>query len=224
MAGRPRRSIHMSVLRWRPVTGEKSLAGGTVPRCASQARIVARSGLPPYQLGSHLESGGGGFVYHCAGAISTMTGRCAAMCVASSNCGSIRPASIPIGIAPGIGGSTCWETKIEVAGTFVRSGKYRKRRGEWNLVTWETALPSRLEIKLPSDFQQQLEKAQRTSCRDRTQHRVLAIDHFPNYRKIGMQVAHGGFQILMPHRILHGCRVFRVLHRDRPGRPFPLIS
>jgi hypothetical protein len=29
-------------------------------------------------------------------------------------------------------------------------------------VTWETALPSRLEIKLPSHFQQQLEKAQRT--------------------------------------------------------------
>jgi hypothetical protein len=54
------------------------------------------------------------------------------------------------------------ETKIEVAGTFVRSSKYRKRRGEWDLVTWETALPSRLEIKLPSDFQQQVEKAQRT--------------------------------------------------------------
>ena len=29
-------------------------------------------------------------------------------------------------------------------------------------MTWETALPSRLEIKLPSHFQQQLEKAQRT--------------------------------------------------------------
>ena len=54
------------------------------------------------------------------------------------------------------------ETKIEVEGTFVQSGKYRMRRGAWNLVTWETALPSRLEIKLPSDFQQQLEKAQRT--------------------------------------------------------------
>ena len=51
------------------------------------------------------------------------------------------------------------ETKIEVAGTFIQSGKYRKRRGEWDLVTWETALPSRLEIKLPSDFQEQVEKA-----------------------------------------------------------------
>ena len=48
-------------------------------------------------------------------------------------------------------------TKIEVEGTFVQTGKYRKRRGEWELVTWETALPSRLEVKLPADFQQQLE-------------------------------------------------------------------
>src|ERR1022692_4317272 len=53
-------------------------------------------------------------------------------------------------------------TKIEVDGTFVQSGKYRKRRGEWEFVTWETALPSRLEVKLPADFQQQLDAA-RTS-------------------------------------------------------------
>ena len=50
-------------------------------------------------------------------------------------------------------------TKIEVDGTFVQSGKCGKRRGEWEFVTWETALPSRLEVKLPSDFQQQLETA-----------------------------------------------------------------
>jgi hypothetical protein len=50
-------------------------------------------------------------------------------------------------------------TKIEVEGTFVQSGKYRKRRGEWELVTWETALPSRLEVKLPPDFQQQFATA-----------------------------------------------------------------
>ena len=47
-------------------------------------------------------------------------------------------------------------TKIEIEGTFVQSGKYRKRPREWELVTWETALPSRLEVKLPSDFQQQV--------------------------------------------------------------------
>ena len=50
-------------------------------------------------------------------------------------------------------------TKIEVEGTFVQSGKFRKRRGEWELVTWETALPSRLEVKLPPDFQPQIESA-----------------------------------------------------------------
>jgi hypothetical protein len=50
-------------------------------------------------------------------------------------------------------------TKIEVEGTFVQSGKYRKRREGWDLVTWETALPSRLEVKLPPDFQQQMESA-----------------------------------------------------------------
>ncbi|HKN24841.1 MAG TPA: hypothetical protein VJX72_08340 [Candidatus Acidoferrum sp.] len=53
-------------------------------------------------------------------------------------------------------------TKIEVEGTFVQSGKYRKRREKWELVTWETALPGRLEVKLPPDFQQQLESAKTT--------------------------------------------------------------
>jgi len=50
-------------------------------------------------------------------------------------------------------------TKIEVDGAFVQSGKYSKRRGEWELVTWETALPSRLEVTLPNDFQHQVEAA-----------------------------------------------------------------
>jgi len=56
-------------------------------------------------------------------------------------------------------------TKIEVEGTFVRTGKCRKRRGEWELATWETALPSRLEVKLSADFQQQLETARTTHHR-----------------------------------------------------------
>ena len=56
-------------------------------------------------------------------------------------------------------------SKIEVEGTFVRSGKYRKRHDEWDLVTWETALPSRLNVKVPSDFPQQLEAAKATHHR-----------------------------------------------------------
>ncbi|MGB8889263.1 MAG: hypothetical protein WCC87_21230 [Candidatus Korobacteraceae bacterium] len=49
--------------------------------------------------------------------------------------------------------------KIEIDGTFVQSGKYRNRSGEWERVTWETALPSRLEVKLPADFHEQVESA-----------------------------------------------------------------
>jgi hypothetical protein len=53
-------------------------------------------------------------------------------------------------------------TKIAVEGTFVQRGKYRKRQEQWDLVTWETALPSRLEVKLPPDFHLQIESAKTT--------------------------------------------------------------
>jgi hypothetical protein len=52
--------------------------------------------------------------------------------------------------------------KMEVDATFVKNGQYRWQRGDWQLVTWETALPSRLEIRLPADFEQQVEAAKRT--------------------------------------------------------------
>lgn len=55
-------------------------------------------------------------------------------------------------------------TKIEVSTIFVQSGKYRRRRGEWELVQWETALPSRVEVKLPDEIQEQLDTA-RTAYR-----------------------------------------------------------
>ena len=38
----------------------------------------------------------------------------------------------------------------------------RKRQEQWDLVTWETALPSRLEVKLPPDFHLQIESAKTT--------------------------------------------------------------
>ncbi len=56
----------------------------------------------------------------------------------------------------------CLGAKIEVEGVFVQSGRYRKRRGERELTTSETALPSRLQVKLPADFQQQLKMARET--------------------------------------------------------------
>ena len=75
-------------------------------------------------------------------------------------------------------------TKIEVEGAFVRSGKYRKRRGEWELVNWETALPSRLQVKLPPDFQPQIEAAKTTYHRFGQYSRVLdqirlCLEHRP---------------------------------------------
>ena len=54
------------------------------------------------------------------------------------------------------------ETKMDVSATFVESGKYRRRRGGWELVTGETALPSRLEVRLPADFEQHIDAAKRT--------------------------------------------------------------
>jgi len=51
-------------------------------------------------------------------------------------------------------------SKIEVEGAFVRGGKYKKRDGDWEFVAWETGLPSRLSVKLPADFQQDIDRAQ----------------------------------------------------------------
>jgi hypothetical protein len=53
-------------------------------------------------------------------------------------------------------------TKVGVEATFVKSGKYRLRDGEWHLVAWETALPSRLKISLPADTHQVLADARKT--------------------------------------------------------------
>jgi tetratricopeptide (TPR) repeat protein len=52
--------------------------------------------------------------------------------------------------------------KIEVKGMFVESGRYRDRGGEWHLLKWETALPSRLELELPSDIADQVDTARTT--------------------------------------------------------------
>lgn len=63
-------------------------------------------------------------------------------------------------------GWTRWKhllgVKMEVDATFVRSGKYRKRGGAWELIQWETGLPSRLTVRLPADLEQQIEIARST--------------------------------------------------------------
>jgi hypothetical protein len=75
--------------------------------------------------------------------------------------------------------------KIELQGTFLQAGKYRQRRGEWQLVQWETALPSRIQVKLPADIAEQIDTARRTyhrfgefsnalsQIRDRIEHQPL---------------------------------------------------
>ncbi len=52
-------------------------------------------------------------------------------------------------------------TKAELQGTFVRTGRYRHSRGEWHLIHWETALPSRIRVTLPADVADQIDTAQR---------------------------------------------------------------
>jgi hypothetical protein len=42
---------------------------------------------------------------------------------------------------------------IEITADFVHTGKYQKRKGEWHLIEWETALPSRTDVKLPGDLE-----------------------------------------------------------------------
>jgi hypothetical protein len=52
--------------------------------------------------------------------------------------------------------------KVELQGTFVQTGKYRRRNGHWNLVNWETALPSRIHVKVPANIGEQIERARRS--------------------------------------------------------------
>jgi hypothetical protein len=56
-------------------------------------------------------------------------------------------------------------TKFGIEGTFVKSGRYRLRGGEWQFVDWETALPSSLQIHLPNDAKEVLANARKTYSR-----------------------------------------------------------
>jgi hypothetical protein len=49
--------------------------------------------------------------------------------------------------------------KVEINGAFVRSGNRRMKFGEWHHVEWETALPSRVNVTLPVNLQEQLDAA-----------------------------------------------------------------
>ena len=49
--------------------------------------------------------------------------------------------------------------KIEIQAPFVETGKYRHSRGEWHLLKWESALPSRLRVKLSGKIREEIEAA-----------------------------------------------------------------
>lgn len=51
--------------------------------------------------------------------------------------------------------------KVGIEATFVASGKYRLRSNQWELVTWLSALPSRLQVSLPADLRDQVQAANR---------------------------------------------------------------
>jgi len=51
--------------------------------------------------------------------------------------------------------------KTEIQATFVANAKYQRRGGQWHVLNWETALPSRIEVKLPADLAEQVETARK---------------------------------------------------------------
>jgi hypothetical protein len=52
--------------------------------------------------------------------------------------------------------------KMGIEATCVASGKYRLRATEWQLISWLTALPSRVKLSLPADIAAQVQAARRT--------------------------------------------------------------
>jgi hypothetical protein len=79
-------------------------------------------------------------------------------------------------------------SKIEVEGAFVGSLKYKTRGGPGELINWETALPSRLSVGLPTEFEEDIERARNMYRRfgqySRALHQVrLCLEHKAIERK-----------------------------------------
>ena len=51
--------------------------------------------------------------------------------------------------------------KVGVEATFLQTGVYRMKGGEWNFVSWQKSLPSRIRVTLPADINEQIETARR---------------------------------------------------------------
>ncbi len=50
---------------------------------------------------------------------------------------------------------------VTVRATFLQTGVYRMKDGEWTLVTWERSLPSRIKVGLPGDIDERIQAARR---------------------------------------------------------------
>ncbi|TAM83457.1 MAG: hypothetical protein EPN47_04940 [Acidobacteria bacterium] len=53
------------------------------------------------------------------------------------------------------------DATAEVRATFLQTGVYRIKDGEWTPVTWEKSLPSRIKVTLPPDINERIEAARR---------------------------------------------------------------
>ena len=53
------------------------------------------------------------------------------------------------------------DAAVKVRATFLQTGAYRMKDGEWSLVTWEKSLPSRIKVTLPPDINERIEAARR---------------------------------------------------------------
>jgi curved DNA-binding protein CbpA len=54
---------------------------------------------------------------------------------------------------------------VEISADFVRTGRYRKRAGEWKLIESETALPSTAELTAPDSLEEEILKARTAHTR-----------------------------------------------------------
>jgi hypothetical protein len=69
-------------------------------------------------------------------------------------------------LLPGLNWDLTWnhwrqwlQSRVEVDATFVRTGKYRLQKGEWILLTWYAALPSRLRVTMPDGIADDVHRA-----------------------------------------------------------------
>ena len=69
------------------------------------------------------------------------------------------------------------EATVKVRATFLETGAYRIKDGEWSLATWEKSLPSRVKVTLPLDINERIEAARR-------QHHIFGLhaDFFARLR------------------------------------------